>query len=94
MTETIEIEDAALIMKCSVETVADNLRSGQITGVKFGVPWIIPRQAFFARLNELASEQAAEKRRAAKPSPVAPARAGTGRRNAHASFAPEPVGKV
>lgn len=65
----LELTEAAAIMKCSIATLEDHLRSGHITGTKFGVSWVIPREAFFARINEIAAEEALARR---APAPVVP----------------------
>jgi excisionase family DNA binding protein len=89
VNEIIEIDEAAAILKCSVETLTDNLRSGHLPGLKLGVPWIIPRQAFYARLNEIAVEEAVRRRQAREPAAPPPAPITiekVGRRNRLVSF--------
>lgn len=85
MSEMLELDEASAIVKCSIETLHDNLRSGHLPGTKFGASWVIPRRAFFDRLNEIAVEEAAQRRIAATPKPVLESVPRTQRRNALAS---------
>lgn len=55
---TIEPEEAAKILKCTPQKLAEELCSGNLPGAKFGRKWIIPREAFYQRLNEIALERA------------------------------------
>jgi excisionase family DNA binding protein len=52
--EILTVDDLARLFGCDKETAAARLTSGDMPGVKVGRGWIIPRQAFFARLNEKA----------------------------------------
>lgn len=58
----LELNEAAAILKCSTATLEDHLRSGHIAGTKFGVSWVIPRVAFFERVNQIALDEAAKRR--------------------------------
>ena len=73
--ELIPIEEAAQVLECTPERVVQLLKHGELPGVKIGRPWIIPRAAFFQRLNEKALEEAADRRqrRAAPAAAPAPA---------------------
>jgi hypothetical protein len=63
---------AAAILRCSTKTVEERARSGDLPGLKYGDGWVFPVQAFYERLNELAREQAAERRKGTgKPAPAA-----------------------
>lgn len=63
---------AAAILRCSAKTVEERARSGDLPGLKYGDGWVFPVQAFYERLNELAREQAAERRKGkSKPAPAA-----------------------
>jgi dUTP pyrophosphatase len=68
-----EAEEAAAILRCSVKTVEEHARTGNLPGLKFGDGWIFPVEALLARVNELALEQAQGRRQKRLPSadPVA-----------------------
>lgn len=63
-TDILSIEQVAEVLKCDKETAAERLNKGELPGLKFGRPWIVPAAAFYQRLNELALEQS-ERRRGA-----------------------------
>jgi excisionase family DNA binding protein len=67
--------EAAVPLRCSAKTVEQLLRDGDLAGIKPGGEWIIPGTALLRRLDELAIEQAAERR---KPKPAEPASISTG----------------
>lgn len=67
MTEILTIDSVAQILRCEEKTVAERLVSGSLPGIKFGRSWIIPSEALFQRINEMAIEEAAERRRTAEP---------------------------
>lgn len=60
--EVFDSSDVAKMLRCAETTVEERARKGEIPGVKFGDGWIFPAQALFARLNELALEEAAKRR--------------------------------
>lgn len=62
MNDVFSPEQIAEILDCTPETAEEHLRSGNLPGIKFGRSWRSPREAFFARLNELATKQAEERR--------------------------------
>ena len=62
MSEILNIDQAAELLLCEPTTAAEQFIKGVLPGLKFGRQWIIPRDAFLKRLNELALEQAAERR--------------------------------
>jgi len=45
------------LLHCSVETVEERARSGELPGLQFGRGWIFPADALYRRLNELALEE-------------------------------------
>jgi excisionase family DNA binding protein len=55
-------DQAAELMGCSVKTVEDMARRGELPGLKPGGGWIFPAGALARRLDELAIEQAARRR--------------------------------
>jgi len=60
------VEQVARALKCSVYTVEQRARDGDLPGLKYGVAWVFPPEALRARLTEKALAEAAE-RRAPKP---------------------------
>lgn len=73
----IDFDEAAALLKCEPAKLEALLRSGELPGAKFGRSWVIPREAFMQRLNELALQQAAERR-----APKSSVQCVAGRRNA------------
>jgi|UppTromiDAQMD018_1034420.scaffolds.fasta_scaffold00016_22 hypothetical protein len=61
-TEIFTVEDLAAMFDCDEETASARLKCGDLPGLKVGRGWIIPRQALFERLNEMALEEAAARR--------------------------------
>jgi len=55
-------EEVAELLHCESRTVEDYLRRGDLPGLKFGAGWIIPSEALYQRVNQMALEEA-EKRR-------------------------------
>jgi excisionase family DNA binding protein len=72
---TLSKEEAADLLKCSIQTLDAELASGRLPSVKLGRERVIPREAFFQRLNEIALEESKLLR---KPAPLPPS--GTRRR--------------
>lgn len=73
VSETIAIDEIARTMKCSEQTVLDELRSGNWPGLKAGRDWIVPRAAFFQRINEIALDRSEQLRlQRAAPAPTRP----------------------
>lgn len=58
----IEPDEIAALLKCTVETVFNELRAGSLPGIKPGREWVVPRQAFFDHINLRASAEAASRR--------------------------------
>ena len=56
MTDILTTNEAAEMLQCQPKTVDDRLRAGDLPGVKFGVSWVIPREALLERVNELARQ--------------------------------------
>lgn len=69
--KTFNVDEIAEIMMCDKDRVSERLISGDIPGVKFGRSWVIPSEAFFLRLNEIAIEESMHRRgvSAALPTP-------------------------
>lgn len=49
------------MLHCSVKTVEERTRRGDLPGLKFGDGWVFPAAALFQRLNEKALEEARER---------------------------------
>lgn len=80
-------EEAAAKLECSVKTVEEMARTGELPGIKPGGSWVFPAGALAQRLDELALEAAAQRRKRPAPSattqpPATPATAGKGGRKA------------
>ena len=58
---------AAELLECSIKTVEERLRNGDLPGLKFGDGWVIPAGAFWLRLDQLALEEAEKRRKPAAP---------------------------
>ena len=59
----LELEEAAMLLKCEPSRIEEMLRDGTLAGIKAGRSWALPRDAFVHRLTELALEQAAQRRK-------------------------------
>lgn len=68
--EAYTIDEVARICRCEPETVVVRIEAGDIPGLKLGRGWIIPCEAFKQRLNELALEEAHNRRRLRKAGPA------------------------
>lgn len=66
--DVLETEAVATLLRCAPTTVRDRARAGDLPGIKFGDDWVFPAEALHMRLTELALEQAATRRKPAKPS--------------------------
>lgn len=62
-TEAYSLEEATEILDCSQETTVARINAGDLPGLKFGRGWIIPKDAFRQRLNEIALIEAQERRK-------------------------------
>lgn len=68
MTPTVlTVDDVATLLKCSDKTV--RARAAELGGLKFGVDWVFPGEAFNRRLVELALQTPAKP--AGGPTPAA-----------------------
>lgn len=56
-------EQAAALLGCSVNTVEEMARQGQLPGIKPGGGWVFPAGALALRLDELAIDEAERRRR-------------------------------
>lgn len=61
-SEIYTAQQLAELLGCDKETAEARIRQGDLPGVKFGKGWIVPRQAFIERVNEMAREEAATRR--------------------------------
>ena len=68
--EILDTPDVAALLRCAVTTVEERARAGDLPGVKYGDGWVFPTRALFERLNELAREQAAIRRKPRPPSAI------------------------
>ena len=70
-SDTVEVltaAQAAQHMRCAVKTIEEHARSGNLPGLLWGDGgWVFPAAAFYARVNQLAIEQAEKRRQSAKP---------------------------
>lgn len=74
------VAEAAEMLGCSTAKVEDLARSGKLAGLKFGDGgWRFPARAMDERLNELALEEARERRGPRTPSGVLQALPKTGK---------------
>lgn len=70
MNPILDSEQAAKLLKCTVKTIEDRARRGDLPGEKFGESWVFPTEAFLAAVNEIAVRRAADRRRRTQPSAV------------------------
>lgn len=70
MTEMIDSEECATLLKCTPEQVEELARQGEIPGTKLGRGWLFVRADLVAYIAERARAEAMERR--AKRSPRAP----------------------
>lgn len=75
--QILTAQQAAQSLGCSVKTIEERARSGDLPGLLWGDGgWMFPAEAFYARVNELAIEQAAARRKPKDP-PAKTASTGT-----------------
>jgi excisionase family DNA binding protein len=60
-------DQAAALLGCSVKTVEEMARQGELPGIKPGGGWVFPAGALAQRLDQLALEQADRRRKPAPP---------------------------
>lgn len=65
------VDQAAELLGCSGKTVEEMARDGRLPGLKPGGSWVFPAGALARRLDELALEEAAQRRK--RPAPAATA---------------------
>lgn len=58
----LDIDQVAALLRCDADTAADRLNRGELPGMKFGRGWIVPAEALYRRLNEMAIEEAERRR--------------------------------
>lgn len=81
MTHILTADEAAALLGCGAKTIEAKARSGELPGLLYGDGgWRFPAEAFYARINELALEQAAQRRAPATPTAVIAQPHETGRR--------------
>lgn len=61
-SEIYTAQQLAELLGCDKETAEARIREGDLPGVKFGKGWVVLRQAFIERVNEMAKEEAATRR--------------------------------
>lgn len=89
MNPILSDEEAATLLDCSVRRVQELLNAGVLPGWRPGTSWIIPAEAFYARLNELALTEAQRRRGQQLPAPgeqlpaIMPTKRGPGRPRKH-----------
>lgn len=80
-TTVYTVDQAADMIGCKPKTIEDRARSGDLPGILWGDGgWRFPAEAFHARLNAIALEQAEQRRKARQPKAVASTPATTERR--------------
>lgn len=60
-------DEAAALLRCSAKTVEEWARTGRLAGIKPGGVWVFPAGALAQRLDELALEEAAARRKGPAP---------------------------
>lgn len=67
MSETINSEECAKLMRCTAERVEEMARAGEIPGLKIGRNWLFVRADLLAWLAERAREEAQHRRMKRQP---------------------------
>ena len=62
MQEVFIAEQVAGLLHCTTVQEEELLRIGELPGLKIGRAWIVPSEALSDRLNEMALEQALDRR--------------------------------
>ena len=86
MQQPLTVDQVAQLLACADTTVRERARAGDLPGLKYGTDWVFPAGALFAHLDQLAIDEAADRRRAT-PSPASTPQA-TPRATLHAVPAP------
>lgn len=87
MTETIDSNQCAELLRCTPEQVEELARAGEIPGLKLGRSWLFVRADLLAYLAEKARQEA-EQRRAKRQPGVVPITAKPKRRQPPALMVP------
>lgn len=75
----LSVDQVAQLLLCAPDTVRELARSGELPGFKPGRDWIFPAGALFARLDQLATASAEERRSPGKPTATLHAMPAAGR---------------
>lgn len=67
MTDTIDADECAELLRCTPETVEELARTGEIPGLKIGRSWLFVRLDLLAYLAEKARREAEERRAKRQP---------------------------
>lgn len=67
MSDTIDSEECAAMLRCTVDQVEELARGGDIPGLKIGRSWLFMRNDLLAYLAEKAREEAQERRSKRQP---------------------------
>lgn len=65
------VDQLAQMLGCSVYTIRERAKKGDLPGIKFGDDWVFPADAVSSRLTEMALEESKERRTKPVPSAVA-----------------------
>lgn len=87
-------DEAAALLGCSPKTVEEMARDGRLPGLKPGGSWVFPAGALARALDELAMQEAAQRRKKPAPAAVAQQPAVAGRPGRKARTLPRlvPIG--
>ena len=66
--DVLNPEAVAQLLGCAPVTVRERARAGDLPGLKFGDDWVFPAGALARRLDELALEDSAKRRKKPVPS--------------------------
>lgn len=64
----LDVATVATLLRCAETTVEERARRGDLPGLKIGDSWVFPAGALTAALDQLALDQAAERRKPARAS--------------------------
>lgn len=70
MSETIDTDECAALLKCSPAQVEELARSGEIPGLKLGKGWLFIRSDLLSYLGEKARQEAQARRSSRQPGAV------------------------
>ena len=59
----LDVAAVAVLLRCAETTVEDRARRGDLPGLKIGESWVFPAGALTVALDQLALDQAAERRK-------------------------------